>query len=108
MLIYNQKRRKAKYKKGRMIIMKCRQFHSKNQFLLEGEGKTIFQSYQTIIAKVEGGAVTIDTSAEEYSKTTSKYLYKFLNEYSAENISNKKDLLVAVKEGRIKREDLNK
>lgn len=71
-----------------------------NQFIIEHEGKIYFQSYKTIIAMKEAGKITIDTNAENYSRTTSKYLYQFLN-------TDRKNLLQDVKDGRIVRADLN-
>jgi len=71
-----------------------------NQFIIEHEGKVYFQSYNTIIAMKQAGKIIIDTNAENYSKTTSKYLYQFLN-------TDRKSLLQAVKDGRIARADLN-
>lgn len=71
-----------------------------NQFIIEDGNKVYFQSYQTIIAKKEAGKITIDTDAENYSKTTSKYLYQFLN-------TDRKSLLQDVKAGRIIRANLN-
>ena len=71
-----------------------------NQFIIEDGGKIYFQSYSTIIAVKENGNIVIDTNAENYSKTTSKYLYQFLG-------TNRKNLLQDVKEGRIIRANLN-
>ena len=71
-----------------------------NQFIIEDNGKVYFQSYQTIIAMKQAGKITIDTNAENYSKTTSKYLYQFLN-------TNRKSLLQDVKAGHIVRANLN-
>lgn len=71
-----------------------------NQFIIEDGGKVYFQSYQTIIAVEEAGKITIDTNAENYSRTTLKYLYQFLN-------TDRKSLLQDIKEGRIIRENLN-
>lgn len=71
-----------------------------NQFIIEDGGKIYFQSYQTIIAVKENGKITIDNNAENYSRTTSKYLYQFLN-------TNRKNLLQDVKAGRIIRANLN-
>lgn len=71
-----------------------------NQFVIAHEGKVYFQSYDTIIAMKEMGKIIIDINAENYSKTTSKYLYQFLN-------TDKKRLLQDVKAGRIIRENLN-
>ena len=87
MKVYNM----TSYNTGREIA---------NQFIIEHEGKVYFQSYQTIIAMKEAGKITIDTNAENYSRTTSKYLYQFLN-------TDRKSLLQAVKDGRIIRENLN-
>lgn len=71
-----------------------------NQFIIVHEGKVYFQSYQTIIAVKEAGKITVDNNAENYSRTTSKYLYQFLN-------TDRKNLLQDVKAGRIVRADLN-
>lgn len=71
-----------------------------NQFIIEHEGKVYFQSYATIIAMKEAGKITIDTSAENYSRTTSKYLYQFLD-------TDRKSMLQDVKAGRIVRANLN-
>ena len=71
-----------------------------NQFIIEHEGKVYFQSYKTIVAMKQAGKVTIDNNAENYSRTTSKYLYQFLN-------TDRKSLLQDVKAGRIVRANLN-
>ena len=71
-----------------------------NQFIIEDGGKVYFQSYSTIIAMKQAGKIIIDTNAENYSRTTSKYLYQFLN-------TDRKSLLQAVKDGRIIRANLN-
>ena len=71
-----------------------------NQFIIEHEGKVYFQSYRTVIAMKQAGKITIDTNAENYSRTTSKYLYQFLN-------TDRKSLLQDVKAGRIVRANLN-
>lgn len=71
-----------------------------NQFIIEDGNKVYFQSYKTVIAVKEAGKITIDTNAENYSRTTSKYLYQFLN-------TNRKSLLQDVKAGRIIRANLN-
>lgn len=71
-----------------------------NQFIIEDGGKVYFQSYQTIIATKEAGKITVDTNAENYSRTTSKYLYRFLN-------TDRKSLLRDIEAGRIVRANLN-
>jgi hypothetical protein len=65
--------------------MKVRQFEGrngavKNQFILEGEGKIIFQSYNSVIAIKENGKITLDNDTWDYSVTTGKYRNLFLGE----------------------------
>lgn len=63
-------------------IMKVEQFEVKNQFILENDEQLIFQSYGSIIAvyNKENHQITLGGNWD-YSKTTSKYLYKFLDTY---------------------------
>lgn len=60
--------------------MKVENFYNKNQFRIYGEGKNIFQSYESTIAIIENGTLTLGRHWD-YSKTTSKHLYLFLNDY---------------------------
>ena len=55
-----------------------------NQFEITHDGVVYFQSYDTIIAKIENGNVTLDINADDYSRTTSKYLNQFLGNNKAE------------------------
>lgn len=56
-----------------------------NQFIIKADGKTIFQSYASIIAVVdEAGNVTLDSSKWDYSNTTGKYRTQFLGETKKE------------------------
>lgn len=64
-------------------LAKIEQFHVKNQFLIKDGIKTIFQSYNSIIAVIENGKVTLDESTWDYSKTTGKYRNLFLGEDKA-------------------------
>ena len=56
-----------------------------NQFVITIEnGDTIFQSYESIIAiKTFCGKVLVDCDRWDYSKTTSRYRNKFLNEITS-------------------------
>ena len=57
----------------------------KNQFLLIADnGAEIFQSYDSIIAKKEGGKIYLDSYFWDYSKTTGKYRNIFLGEKLAD------------------------
>jgi hypothetical protein len=52
----------------------------KNQFLIETETATIFQSYNSVIAKKENGKTFLDERYWDYSTTTGKYRNQFLGE----------------------------
>lgn len=71
-----------------------------NQFIIEHEGKTYFQSYSTIIAVRDGGKIKLDKDSWNYSVTTSKYRNVFTGLSTAET---KK----AIKNGEITLADLN-
>ena len=50
-----------------------------NQFIIEGEGKTIFQSYNSPIIEIDRGKNTITVFPDyNYSKTTGKYRNLFM------------------------------
>jgi hypothetical protein len=59
-----------------------------NQFIIEGDNFTIFQSYQSTIVKIvwENGKrqVYLDENTWDYSTTTGKYRNRFLQEKKAE------------------------
>ena len=87
----------------------------KNQFeIYESTKKTTsytFQSYNTIIAKViykNGKCILIlDKKALHYSRTTSKYLYQFLDTVSQFRGMRKMQILKAIQQKLIKTKDLN-
>lgn len=78
-------------------------FGVKNQFIIEDEDKIMFQSYETLIAVYyrKSKTVVLDNEAENYSRTTSKYLKRFIEEIAGDCINSKKDY------NRYKRENLN-
>lgn len=78
-------------------------FGVKNQFVITDEDKIVFQSYETLIAVYyrKSKTVILDTDAENYSRTTSKYLKRFIEEIAGDYINCKKDY------SRYKRENLN-
>jgi hypothetical protein len=55
-----------------------------NQIVIRNETLRIFQSYDSIIVKVEGGQVYLDETYWNYSKTTSKYRNRFLGDSTKE------------------------
>jgi len=63
-----------------MESAKVEQFYNKNQFIITTEKATIFQSYNSTVAKIENGCLTLGRDWD-YSKTTMKHLYLFLGEF---------------------------
>ena len=78
-------------------------FGVKNQFVIADEDKIVFQSYETLIAVYhrKSRTVILDIDAENYSRTTSKYLKRFIEEIVGDCINSKKDY------NKYEREDLN-
>jgi hypothetical protein len=77
-----------------------------------GKMNIFFQSYDTIICKITTGTgadkITLDCNALEYSRTTSKYLYNFLDNFSIIHAGKrKKEILEAIKNKEIKTKNLN-
>ena len=65
--------------------MYIRQFYNKNQFIMNDEKKIVFQSYDSIIAVIDKKSGEIVFGNDwDYSKTTRKHLYLFLNDYKNE------------------------
>ena len=62
--------------------MKVKQFYNKNQFIIFG-GDAMFtlQSYNSIVAKIDNKGTLILGNDWNYSKTTLKHLYLFINDY---------------------------
>ena len=62
--------------------MKVQNFYNKNQFIITGGDAVVtFQSYDSIIAKIDEKGTLILGNAWNYSKTTLKHLYLFINDY---------------------------
>lgn len=86
--------------------MKVEQFYSKNQFRLYGKGVNSFQSYDSLVVSIDAkGNITLGRDWD-YSTTTSKYVYLFLEEYGHINLcgrSNKRAYInKLIKENKIK------
>tara|TARA_R100000734_G_scaffold18883_1_gene16906 strand:+ start:289 stop:567 length:279 start_codon:yes stop_codon:yes gene_type:complete len=75
-----------------------------NQFEINVNYVYYFQSYQTIIAKIDETksipVLTLDINALNYSRTTSKYLYNWLR-------MNRKEIENKIKAKEIKLRNLN-
>ena len=62
---------------------KVEQFYNKNQFLIYDSKSIIFQSYESTVAKIDKTKRTLTLYADwDYSNTTRKHLYLFLNDYA--------------------------
>ena len=72
----------------------------KNHFILEGDEEKIFQSYKSICAIWEYDSLTLGRDCF-YSRTTIKYLYKFIREETPFNNIDRKIILKAKKEGKL-------
>ena len=55
-----------------------------NQFIIDGDHETTFQSYNAIIATKREGRVYLDAELWDYSVTTGKYRNQFLGETKRE------------------------
>lgn len=60
---------------------KVEQFYNKNQFLIRGDAGITFQSYDSTIANIDSNGNLTLFRDWDYSKTTLKHLYLFLNDY---------------------------
>ena len=85
------------------------QFEVKNQFILENDEQLIFQSYNSIIAVYdkENDEMTLGNNWD-YSTTTSKYLYKFIDTYFYYRNSKYNDLSKALCNANNKRNIIKK
>jgi len=72
----------------------------RNQFVVTDGDKTWFQSYDTIIAVIDHGQVTLDRNKWDYSQATGKYRNRFLSE-------NKKETQTKINSGEYLIADLN-
>ena len=63
-------------------MAKVQQFYNKNQFIIDTEKEITFQSYDSTIATInkKTGVLTFGKDWD-YSHTTRKHLYLFLQEY---------------------------
>ena len=82
-----------------MIIMKIKVI-AKNQFLFYIDEKTYLQSYESVVACKSVGEAAILYKDWDYSRTTMKYVSKFLSDVFNKHIT-KKDIIKMAKEGKV-------
>lgn len=62
--------------------MKVQNFYNKNQFLIESDKLIQFQSYNSLIASINKNKGTLTLGVDwDYSNTTMKHLYMFIDDY---------------------------
>lgn len=62
--------------------MKVKKFYNKNQFLIESDELIEFQSYESLVASINKKTGTLTLGLDwDYSNTTMKHLYLFINDY---------------------------
>lgn len=96
--------------KNKLPNLKCKvsNLYNKNQFLIEvtthNKDYLIFQSYKSEIAIYfyDKQELYINEYYINYSKTTSKHLYIFINEYTRFSCHNLQELKQLIKEQQIK------
>ena len=62
-----------------------------NQFIIKDGNKVFFQSYKSIIVKIEDNKTYLDEYYWNYSRTTSKYRSSFLGESTKETLNKIKN-----------------
>lgn len=84
--------------------MKVCQFMNKNQFEIRDNNKLYLQSYDSLVVELSNGKIILGRDWD-YSMTTSKHVYAFLEEYSRINfygVKNKRAYVnKLIKEGKI-------
>ena len=62
-----------------------------NQFIIKDGNRVFFQSYRSIIVKIEDNKTYLDETYWNYSRTTSKYRSSFLGESTKETLNKIKN-----------------
>lgn len=71
-----------------------------NQFIIEGDGHSVFQSYASMIADIDWKSKTISIGEDwNYSRTTGKYRNLFFDEMGMGGLSTTDGLRKAMRNG---------
>lgn len=68
-----------------------------NQFIINTPKATYFQSYDSVVAKIDRKGNLIVSEHWDYSNTTRKHLYIFLRMYGYRHLCSAKDMHDAIK-----------
>lgn len=89
--------------------MKVEQFYNKNQFVIfGGDAIVTLQSYNSIVAKINKKGTLIFGNNWNYSKTTLKHLYLFLEDYKSFASDFTKNLIDKVLKSNNKKQAIQK
>lgn len=69
-----------------------------NQFVIKTPKATYFQSYYSVVAKIDKKGNLILSKDWDYSNTTLKHLYMFLRMYGYDHLCCAKDMRKAIKD----------
>lgn len=69
-----------------------------NQFIIRTPKAIYFQSYQSVVAKIDKNSNLILSENWGYSNTTRKHLYIFLRMYGYDYLCSAKDMRKAIKD----------
>lgn len=69
-----------------------------NQFVIKTKKATYFQSYRSVVCKIDGINIVLSMNWD-YSNTTRKHLYIFLRQNGYYSLSSAKEVRKAIKEG---------
>lgn len=73
-----------------------------NQFIIEGDGKTVFQSYNSMIVTILHNEKRIVIGKDyNYSRTTAKYRNLFFNRMNCPKLASLKGLQESIKNGSV-------
>lgn len=72
-----------------------------NQFVIETTNATYFQSYDSVVAKVDNKGNLFLSQNWDYSNTTRKHLYIFLRNHGFRAYCTAKDMRKAIKDGEV-------
>lgn len=73
---------------------------ARNQFVIKTPKAAYFQSYDSVVCKLDGIDIILSKDWE-YSHTTRKHLYIFLREYGYNSLCNAKSIRKYIKEGKV-------
>ena len=69
-----------------------------NQFIIRTPKAIYFQSYQSVVAKIDNNSNLILSENWDYSNTTRKHLYIFLRMYGYRELCSAKNMRNAIKD----------